>query len=90
MLICGCVICPKKCLGTVKGMFGWFCGWFKGLFYRFCGQFKSRFGASCVGCFCGHYTCHNGLEGEGCYYLIGNNMLDNCYLMNVDICMLIY
>ena len=31
-----------------------------------------------------------GLEGEGCYYLIGNNMLDNCYLMNVDICMLIY
>ena len=30
------------------------------------------------------------LEGEGCYYLIGNNMLDNCYLMNVDICMLIY
>ena len=31
-----------------------------------------------------------GLEGEGCYYLIGNNMLDNCCLMNVDICMLIY
>ena len=30
-----------------------------------------------------------GLEGEGCYYLIGNNMLDNCCLMNVDICMLI-
>ena len=30
------------------------------------------------------------LEGEGCYYLIGNNMLDNCCLMNVDICMLIY
>ena len=31
-----------------------------------------------------------GFEGEGCYYLIGNNMLDNCCLMNVDICMLIY
>ena len=31
-----------------------------------------------------------GLEGEGCYYLIGNNMLGNCCLMNVDICMLIY
>ena len=31
-----------------------------------------------------------GLEGEGCYYLIGNNMLDNCCLMNVDICMFIY
>ena len=31
-----------------------------------------------------------GLEGEGCYYLIGNNMLDNYCLMNVDICMLIY
>ena len=31
-----------------------------------------------------------GLEGEECYYLIGNNMLDNCCLMNVDICMLIY
>ena len=31
-----------------------------------------------------------GLEGEECYYLISNNMLDNCYLMNVDICMLIY
>ena len=31
-----------------------------------------------------------GLEGEGCYYLIGNNILDNCCLMNVDICMLIY
>ena len=31
-----------------------------------------------------------GLEGEGCYYLISNNMLDNCCLMNVDICMLIY
>ena len=30
-----------------------------------------------------------GLEGEGCYYLIGNNMFDNCCLMNVDICMLI-
>ena len=30
-----------------------------------------------------------GLEGEGCYYMIGNNMLDNCCLMNVDICMLI-
>ena len=30
-----------------------------------------------------------GLEGEGCYYLIGNNMLDNFCLMNVDICMLI-
>ena len=30
------------------------------------------------------------LKGEGCYYLIGNNMLENCYLMNVDICMLIY
>ena len=29
-------------------------------------------------------------EGEGCYYLIGNNMLNNCCLMNVDICMLIY
>ena len=31
-----------------------------------------------------------GLEGEGCYYLTGNYMLDNCCLMNVDICMLIY
>ena len=31
-----------------------------------------------------------GLEGEGCYFLIGNNMLDNCCMMNVDICMLIY
>ena len=31
-----------------------------------------------------------GLKGERCYYLIGNNMLDNCCLMNVDICMLIY
>ena len=31
-----------------------------------------------------------GLKGEGCYYLIGNNMLDNCCLMNIDICMLIY
>ena len=31
-----------------------------------------------------------GLEGEGCYYLIGNNMVDNYYLMNVDICMLVY
>ena len=30
------------------------------------------------------------LKGEGCYYLIGNNMLDRCCLMNVDICMLIY
>ena len=30
-----------------------------------------------------------GLEGEGCYYFIGNNILDNCCLMNVDICMLI-
>ena len=30
------------------------------------------------------------LEGEGCYYLIGNNMLDNCCFINVDICMLIY
>ena len=29
------------------------------------------------------------LEGEECYYLIDNNMLDNCCLMNVDICMLI-
>ena len=26
-----------------------------------------------------------GLEGEGYCYLIGNNMLDNCCLMNVDI-----
>ena len=26
-----------------------------------------------------------GLKGEECYYLIGNNMLDNCCLMNVDI-----
>ena len=31
-----------------------------------------------------------GLEGEGCYYLIGYNMLFNCCLMNVDLCMLIY
>ena len=31
-----------------------------------------------------------GLEGEWCYYLIGNNMLENCCLMNVDICVLIY
>ena len=31
-----------------------------------------------------------GLTGEECYCLIGNNMLDNCCLMNVDICMLIY
>ena len=31
-----------------------------------------------------------GLEGEGYYYLIGNNMLDNCCLMNVDIGMHIY
>ena len=30
-----------------------------------------------------------GLEAEGCCYLIGNNMLDNCCLMNVDICMFI-
>ena len=30
------------------------------------------------------------LIGEGCYYLISNNMLDNCCLMNADICMLIY
>ena len=29
------------------------------------------------------------LEAEGCCYLIGNNMLDNCCLMNVDICMFI-
>ena len=31
-----------------------------------------------------------GLEGEWCYYFIGNNILDNYCLMNVDICMLIY
>ena len=31
-----------------------------------------------------------GLEGERCYYLIGNKILDNCCLMNVDIYMLIY
>ena len=31
-----------------------------------------------------------GLKDEGCYYLISNNMLDSCCLMNVDICMLIY
>ena len=31
-----------------------------------------------------------GLEGAVFYYLIGNNMLDNFSLMNVDICMLIY
>ena len=31
-----------------------------------------------------------GLEGEGCYYLICNNKLDNCCLMNVDICIHIY
>ena len=31
-----------------------------------------------------------GLEGDGCYYLIGNKMFDNCCLMNVDICMFIY
>ena len=29
------------------------------------------------------------LEAEGCCYLIGNNMLDNCCLINVDICMFI-
>ena len=31
-----------------------------------------------------------GLEGGGFYYLIGNNMLDNCCSMNIDICMFIY
>ena len=31
-----------------------------------------------------------GLKDERCYYLIGNNMLDNCCLMNVYISMLIY
>ena len=30
-----------------------------------------------------------GLEDEGRCYLISNNILDNCCLMNVDICMLI-
>ena len=30
-----------------------------------------------------------GLKREGSYYLIGNNILDNCCLMNVDIRMLI-
>ena len=77
----------KIIIWTVKGLFGQF----KGLFGWFCGQFKSWFGAACVGCFCGHYIYATiVLKGEGCYYLIGNNMLDNCCLMNVDICMLIY
>ena len=31
-----------------------------------------------------------GLEGSMCYYLIGDNMLDNRCLMNVDMGMLIY
>ena len=31
-----------------------------------------------------------GLKSEGYYYLIDNNMLDICCLMNADICMLIY
>ena len=31
-----------------------------------------------------------GLEGKMCYYLISDNMLDNCCLMNVDMGMLIY
>ena len=31
-----------------------------------------------------------GLEGEGCYYLIGNNMLDNCCLiMLIYVCLYI-
>ena len=31
-----------------------------------------------------------GLESEGYYYLIGNSKFDNCCLMIIDICMLIY
>ena len=31
-----------------------------------------------------------GLEGEDCYYLISNTMLDNCCLMNVDTYVFIY
>ena len=80
----------KIIIRTVKGLFDRFWGWFKGWFGRFCGQFKSRFGAACVGYFCGIIYATIGLEGEGRYYLIGNNMVDNCCLMNVDICMLIY
>ena len=71
-------------------MFDWFCDQFKGLFDRFYSQFKSRFGAACMSCFVGIIYSTIGLEGETCYYLIGNNMLDNCCLMNVDICILIY
>ena len=48
-LFCDCVICPKKCLGTiwikiiiiqtVKGLFGWFCGQFKSWFRAASGNF---------------------------------------------------
>ena len=80
----------KIIIRIVKGLFGRFYGHFKGLFGWFCSQFKSRFGAAFVYCFHGIIYAIISLEGEGCYYLIGNNMLDNCCLMNVDICMLLY
>ena len=71
----------KIIIRNVKGL----CGRFKGWFGMFCGKFKSRFEAAFVGII--YATI--GLESEGCYYLIGNNMVDNCCLMNGYIRMLI-
>ena len=56
----------------------------------FVGSSKAGLGLLVWAIFVGIINTTIGFKGEGCYYLIGNNMLDNCCLLNVDICMLIY
>ena len=68
----------KMIIQTVKGLFGWFCA-----------SSRAGLGLLVWSVFVGIIYAIISLEGEGCYYLISNNMLDKCCLMNVDICMLI-
>ena len=55
---------------------------------RFVANLRAGLGLLVWAVFVGIIYATIGLEAEGCCYLIANNMLDNCCLMNV-ICMFI-
>ena len=87
-----CVICPKKCLGSV-----WIennnpacLAGLKVCLDGFVANSRGSLGLLVWVVFVGIIYATISLEGEQCYYLIGNNMLDIFFLMNVDICMFIY
>ena len=75
----------KIIIRTVKGYLASFVAGLKACLVIFVAIARAGLGLLVWAIFMGIIYATIGLEGEGCYYLIGNNMLDNCCVMNAYI-----